>query len=297
MQREYIIGRTGAVGKFCGAVSEQRQLTPGKWEAMKMNPIAVLLAVFGVCGAGADGQVKQPAPDQPWNRTSGCAGSFQSGTMRCAVVLQHGLNAKKSKAGDQIRIRTEAVIDTGEGSIATLDATIVEVQTGAKGGSVLRIRIAKGRRVNGQEVPLEARIVALVAPRNIAEAWQFPTIIVDRFPRIPQDDERLPGERKRSEDLPQTSPLDSWPETPVRYKTACSKPQETGLASGCTSLLEAKGVYGYKATTIEPSDPVTPADSVFASKKDMRFSAGTILVLEMANTHALVSAGGNQEPE
>jgi hypothetical protein len=136
-----------------------------------------------------------------------------------------------------------------------LDAAIVEVQSRVNDRSVLRIRIDKALGKDGREVPIEAKIVALASQSSVTEGWRSPFIIADRFPRIPEDDQRLPGERR--EKKPSVAP--------------------------CKNLLEARGVYGYKTVTLGPADPTSPAESVLTSKKDILFHAGTVLVLEVKN--------------
>jgi hypothetical protein len=266
---------------------------------MTMKLIGLIVIAFGACACITDGQMRQPSADQLslWKESQRCTGSFQSETLRCEAVLPDGLNAKKNKAGDHVLIRIAAVIDPAKLPITAVDATIIEVQPEVNGRSVLRIRIDKGIQADGRELPLEARILAVAAPSNIAEGWRFPMIIVDRFPRIPEDDERLPGERKLSKDVQQASPLDSLPETPVYYKAICSKPEKSALAGNCTNLLDAKGVYGRKGMLIEPTDPLTPADSFLTSKKSIRLDAGTVLVLEITFNRGLAPNARNQEPE
>jgi hypothetical protein len=214
---------------------------------------------------------------------SRCAGNFQSGKMSCEFVLSHAVDAKKNKSGDHIILRTSLTKSSVQGSSATLDAQIVDVQSGANGGSVLRIRIDKAVREDGREIPVEARIVALVSQSSVREGWHFSPIIVDRFPRIPEDDERLPGEMKVSENQPHTSPLDSMPDIPTYYRVVCTDKRKKASGNPCSNLLEARGVYGYKRVTLEPLDPALATESMLTSKKNILFRAGTVLVLEVKN--------------
>jgi hypothetical protein len=122
------------------------------------------------------------------------------------------------------------------------------------GGSVLRIRIDKAVGKHGRGIPVEARIVALVSESSVSEGWQFPAIIVDRFRRTPEDDQRLPGEKKLSEEQAHTSPLDSMPDIPVHYKIVCPDKKKKASANPCANLLDARGAYSYKKVTREPAD-------------------------------------------
>jgi hypothetical protein len=251
-----------------------------------MKPIIVLLALlFGATPEISIGQVNQAQPDDLSKLldASSCRGNFQSGKKLCETILPRSVDAKRNKSGDRIILRTNLIASLTEEPITTLDAVIVEAQSGANGASILRIRIDRGRRKDGREVPIEARIVLLASQSSVTERWQFPAIIVERFPRIPEDDERLPGEKKLSEDQANTSPLDSTAEIPVPYRVVCPNNKTKASASACTNLLEARGVYGYSKLTLEPVGASSPAESVLSSKKDITLGAGTVLVLEVTN--------------
>jgi hypothetical protein len=251
---------------------------------MKMKPI-ILLVLLSRATSGISCEQVNQAPDDLARLldTSSCAGNFQSGKMVCEIVLRHSVNAKRIKSGDHIILRTNLITSSVEEPITTLDASIVEVQSGVNGGSVLRIRIDKAVGKDGREIPVEARIVALVSQSSVSEGSQFPAIIADRFPRTPEDDQRLPGEKKLSEDQPHTSSLDSMPNIPVHYKVVCLDKKKKSSANPCTNLLDARGVYGYKKVTLEPADAASPTESVLTSKKNIQFTAGTVLVLEVKN--------------
>jgi hypothetical protein len=253
---------------------------------MKMNPITVLVLLFSTTSGVSSGQANQAQGNEPARLldTSSCRDNFQSGEIVWETVLPRSVGTKRNKAGDHIPIRTNLVTSSAEEPITMLDAAIVEVQSRVKGSrSVLRVRIDKAVRKDGREIPVEGRIVALASQSSVTEGWQFPVIIVDRFPRIPEDDQRLPGERKLSEDQAHTSSLDSMADIPVHYRVVCLNEKKKASANLCTNLLEARGVYGYKKVTLEPVDPASPAESVLTSKKNMQFHAGTVLVLEVKN--------------
>jgi hypothetical protein len=250
-----------------------------------MKAITLFVLLFGTAPGASSGQASQ-APVGDLARllnTSSCAGNFQSGKVVCEIVLPRLVDAKKNKSGDHIILRTNLTTSTVEAPITTLDATITEFQSEANGDSVIRIRIDKAVRKDGREIPVEARIVALASQSSVTERWQFPATIIDRFPRTPEDDQRLPGEKKSSEDQGHTSPLDSMPDIPVRYRVVCLNKKTKASENPCTNLLEARGVYGYKNVTLEPLDPALPAESVLTSKKNIAFRAGTVLVLEVGN--------------
>lgn len=251
-----------------------------------MKPIIVLLILlFGATPEISIGQVNQAQADDLSKLldASSCGGNFQLGKKVCETVLSRSVDAKRNKSSDHIILRTYLITSPAEEPITTLDAVIVGAQSGPNGGSILRIRIDRGLRKDGREVPIEARIVLVASQSSVTERWQFPAIIVDRFPRIPEDDERLPGERKLSEDQAHTSPLDSTAEIPVHYRVVCLNNKTKASANACTNLLETRGVYGYNKLTLEPVDASSPAESVLSSKKNIALPAGTVLVLEVKN--------------
>ena len=252
---------------------------------MKMNPITVFVLLFSTISGVPSAQANQAQGDELARLldTSSCRGNFQSGEMVCEFVLPRSVGTKKNKTGDHILIPTDLVTSSTKEPITMLDAAIVEIQSRVNDRSVLRIRIDKALRKDGREVPVEAKIVALASQSSVTDGWRSPPIIVDRFPRIPEDDQRLPGERKLSEDQRQTSPLDSVSALPVHYKVVCPKKEKKPSVAPCKNLLEARGVYGYKTVTLEPADPNSPAESVLTSKKNILFHAGTVLVLEVKN--------------
>ena len=196
----------------------------------------------------------------------------------CEAVLPQSLETKQSKVGDHILLKTVLFTGPAESPITTLDASIVEVQPSVKGStSILRIRVNKAVRSDGHEPLVEARIVAVISQSRVEELWVFPVIIADRLPRIPEDDQREPGERKLSEYQPHNSPLDSLPDVPVFRRVVCPEKKK----EGCTNLLDARGTYGFQAATLQPADPGWPTESMLTSKKNMSFPAGTVLVLEV----------------
>jgi hypothetical protein len=198
----------------------------------------------------------------------------------CESVLPQPLDTKKSKAGDHIRLRTALFTGLTQSPITMLDTSIVEVRPRVNGNSsILRIRVNKIVDKDGHEHPVEARIVAVISKARVTESWDMPIIIADRFPRMPADDQREPGERKLSESQPHSSPLDSVSDAPALRRLVC--PEKKKKAVGCVDVLDARGTYGYKGATLLPEDPAAPTESVLSSKKNMAFSAGTILVLQV----------------
>jgi hypothetical protein len=119
--------------------------------------------------------------------------------------------------------------------------------------------------------------------RMSAKDGSFQLLSLIDFPAHPSYDQRLPGEKKLSEDQAHTSPLDSMPDIPVHYKVVCLDKKKKASANPCTNLLDARSVYGYRKVTLEPGDPVSPTESVLTSKKNIQFTAGTVLVLEVKN--------------
>jgi hypothetical protein len=246
----------------------------------KMSRIAPLVLLFMTSGISG-GQVSQSSELTRLLEATRRCSSSQSGETVCETILPASLGTERNKAGDRVSIRTYLATGLAEDPITMLDATIEEVQPRVKGRSVLRIRIDNAVRNDGHGIPVEARIIAVISQSRVIERWDFPVIIVDRFPRMPEDDERLPGERKLSEDQPHASPLDSLPDLPVLRRIVCGKKTKKATADPCISLLEARGTYGYKTVTLEAGTSAT--ESVLSSKKDMSFPAGTVLVLEIKN--------------
>lgn len=224
-----------------------------------MKSMAFLILFFSVCSRAYGGQV-------------------------CEAVLPRSLDTKTSKVGDHIVLRTALFTAPAESPITTLDASIIEVRPRVKGSSsILRIRVNKAVRKDGRELAVEARIVAVISESRVTESWEIPVVSADRFPRIPEDDQRQPGERKLSEDQPHTSPLDSLPDVPVLHRVVCPEKKKKG-ATTCTNLLDARGTYGYKTATLQAANPAAPSESVLSSNKNMSFRAGTVLVLEVKIT-------------
>jgi hypothetical protein len=214
-----------------------------------------------------------------------CKTDSESGKTVCETTLANSVSTGKSKAGDHISLRTYFSTNATEPLITLLEGTIIEVRSRGKNqqSSLLRVRIDKAVRKDRQEFPVEARIVALASPPSVKEGLDLPTIIVDRFPRVPEDDERQPGERKVSDEERRTSPLDSVLDLPSQHRVVCDdKQKKASHQIPCSDLLTARGVYGYKAIELEPAKPDSPAESVLTSKRsNITFKAGTVLVLEI----------------
>jgi hypothetical protein len=253
---------------------------------MKMRPIILLVLLFSATSGVSREQVNQAQANEPTRlfETPRCRRNSQSEQMVCETVLPGSMGTKRNKAGDHIFVRTNLVTSSAEEPITMLDAAIVEVQSKVKAHHfVLRLRIDKAVRKDGSDLPVEATVVALASQSVVTEGWDFPGIIADRFPRIPEDDQRLPGERKLSEDRPHTSSLDSMPNLPVHLRLVCPEKTKKSQGRPCVDLLEARGIYGYKTVTLEPVDPTSPAESVLTSKKNILIRAGTVLVIEVKN--------------
>lgn len=251
---------------------------------MNMARLTLLILLFGTtagfsCGQGNSAQSKKLSS---LFALPSCKASAQSGTTVCSAVLSSSIDTKKSKVGDHVFIKIPLALDPAE-LITTLDAAIIEVQPAEKGRSVLRLRIDRALRKDGGELPIQANIVALASRSSVTEGWDYPSIIADRFPPIPEDEQRLPGERKFSEDQRHSSPLDATPDSPVHRMMICNKKTTKASGNPCVDLLEARGIYGCKGVTLEPGNPASPADSALSSKKNLRFPADTVVVLEVKN--------------
>jgi hypothetical protein len=246
--------------------------------------ISILVLFLGPISVGLGRQAKQ-GPIETLDgllETSNCGGKLAAGGVTCVSGLWQALNAKKMKTGDHFTISTFLITNRGEAPITGLEATIISIQTGAKSQTILKIRINKAVREDGGVVPIEGRIVAVVSESSVSEGWQYPLVIADRFPRIPEDDVRQPGERKYSEDERHSSPLDSTPSLPVYYRKACSEKRQHRM-NACSDLLEAQGVYGYRNLVLAPVNAALPAESVLTSEKNIRLPKGTVLVIEVKN--------------
>jgi hypothetical protein len=247
--------------------------------------ISILVLFLGPISVGLGGQAKQGPVEilDGLSEISNCGGKLAAGGVTCVSGLRQALNAKKIKTGDHFTISTFLITNRGEAPITGLEATIVAVQSGAKSQTEVKIRIDKAVRKDGGAVPIEGRIVAIVSESSISEGWQYPLVIADRYPRIPEDDVRKPGERKYSEDERHSSPLDSTPNVPVYYRKVCSEKRQHGSMNVCPDILEALGVYGYKGLVLGPVNAALPAESVLTSEKNIRLSKGTVLVIEVKN--------------
>jgi hypothetical protein len=252
---------------------------------MKRNWVAILVLLLGPTAGRPGGQEKQ-GPVEMLDRlsdTSSCEGNWAAEGVTCFGALPRVLNAAKMKAGNHFTISTFLITNRGEPPITALDATIIAVQSGAKSETILKIRIDKAARKDGGVVSIEGRIVAVASESSVSEGWRYPPFIVDRYPRIPEDDVRLPGERKYSEDERHSSPLDSTPDVPVHYRKVCTENRQQGRVNVCSDLLKAQGVYGYRNLVLGLVDPALLAESVLTSEKNIRLSKGTGLVIEVKN--------------
>jgi hypothetical protein len=244
-----------------------------------MNRIVLLICLFLTFWEAPSVQASQ---DQVSNVTGllksipSCIVS-QAGKVLCVVVLPVRMATKTNKAGDHIVLGIHRIPE-----IARLEATIVEVQTGVRAPSILRIQISKAAAVNGPELPVEARIVAIVSPSKVREGWEFASIVVDRFPSSPEDEQRQPGERTLSADPPHVSPVDSLWSLLAPNAVVCPEKMKQPSPNACIDLHEVRGSFGFHAVQLDAGS--TPAESILSSKKEMSFRAGTVLVLELNST-------------
>jgi hypothetical protein len=247
--------------------------------------ISILVLFLGPISVGLGGQAKQ-GPVEILDRlseTSNCGAILAAGGVTCVGRLPQALSAKKMKSGDHFTMSTVLITNRGEAPITELDATIIAVRSGAKSQTEVKIRIDKAMHKDGGVIPIEGRIVAIVSEASISEGWQYPLVIADRYPRIPEDDVRKPGERTYSKDERHSSALDSTPNLPVYYSKVCSEKRQHGSTNVCTDILEARGVYGYKGLVLRPINAALPAESELTSEKNIRLSKGTALVIEVKN--------------
>jgi hypothetical protein len=200
-------------GQLGRPVRESDSLSDGSnSNKTNMNRIALLVCMFLTYSEASDAQ---PGQTQGSNlvwllKSTGSCRASQTGKMSCVAVLSAPMTTKRNRPGDHISLNTYSASQ----GLTRLEATIVEVQTGVNGRSSLRIQIGKGEAVDGHELSVEARIVAVVSPSKVAERWDASLIVVDRFPRAPESDQRQPGERTLSEDPPHVSSVDSALELP-----------------------------------------------------------------------------------
>ena len=245
---------------------------------MNMRWLALLILLLGTTGGFSRGQGNLFG-------VPSCKDNVQAGTTLCSAVLPSSIDTKKSKVGEHVFIKVALAAGPAEQPITTLDAAIIEVQPAEKGRSVLRLRIDRALCKDGRELPIQANILALALRASVTEGWDYPGVIADRFPPIPEDEQRLPGERKFSEEQRHSSPLDATPGLPVHRTMICNKEIKKAAGSQCVDLLGARGIYGYKGVTLEPGNPASTADSVLSSNKNLRFPADTVMVLEVRNIH------------
>jgi hypothetical protein len=190
------------------------------------------------------------------------------------AVLSQPLKTRGGKTGDHVLLTTVLLKGPTDSPIGQLDASIAEVHPRAKGrDSVLKININRSLPGKSSQRMIEARVVAVIAQSMVKEWWGWPGAIADRYSHIPDDDRREPGEIKISEYERHTSPLDFQPDVPVLHTAVCLDRKN----KGCTDLTDARGIYGFKGTTLLP----IPTESVLSSKKNISFPAGTMLVLSI----------------
>jgi len=254
-----------------------------------MRRLTLLILLLGTTsglsrGQGDSAQAKQLGSLFGFTLPNG-KDNVQSETTVCSAVLPASMGTKRSKVGDHVFIKVALATGLAEQLIITLDVAIIEVQPAETGRSILRLRIDRAVSRDGHERPIQANVLALASQSSVTGRLDYPGIIADRFPPIPQDEQRLPGERKFSEDQRHSSPLDATPDLPVHRPMICNKKAKKTSGSPCVDLLEARGIYGYRGMTLEPGNPTSPADSVLSSKKNLRLRADTVMVLEVRNIH------------
>jgi hypothetical protein len=254
---------------------------------MNMTLLIVLVLLLGTTGGLSRGQANSAPAEELSSLFAlpNCIDNVQSDTTVCSAVLPASMDTKRSKVGDHIFLKVALTTSPPEQLITMLDATIIEVQPAGKGHSILRLRIDRAVSKDGRELPVEVSVLALASQSSVTEWWNYPGIISDRFPRIPEDEQRLPGERKFSEDQRHISPLDATPDLPVHHRMICNKQAKKASGNPCVDLLEARGIYGFKGVMLEPGNSASPADSVLSSRKNLRLRAGTVIVLEVKNLH------------
>jgi hypothetical protein len=255
---------------------------------MNITRLTLLILLLGSTGGLSRAQANsaQTSELSGLSALANCRDNVQPGTMVCSAVLPASVDTKKSKVGDHVLIKVSLATAPAEQLITTLDAAIIEVHPAAKGRSMLRLRIDRAVSKDGRELPVQVNVLALASQSSVTERWDYPGIVIaDRFPPIPEDEQRLPGERKFSADQRHSSPLDATPDMPVHRTMICNKKAKKGSGNPCVDLLEARGIYGYKGVMLEPGDAASPADSVLSSTKNIRLRADTVMVLEVKGIH------------
>jgi hypothetical protein len=254
--------------------------------------LAVLLLFFGrtcVTPAG-QGNVSTRADElaRELSNTSavpGCKTYPESGMTLCETSLENSVGTRKNVAGEHLWLRIFSDPDAAERCVIMFRGTVVGIWSRSKDqpNSLLRIRIDRAVRKDGSDFPIEARIVALASQSSVKDEWIPTGIVADRFPRIPEDDQRRPGERKLSGNLCRSSPLDSVAGLPIDDKVVCNENRKkASQQNACPGLITARGVFGYKALKLEPARPDSPAESVLSSSSsNISFEAGTVLVLQL----------------
>ena len=254
---------------------------------MNMTRLILLVLLLGTTGGFSCGQSSSTAAKELSSLFAlpNCKDNVQSGTTVCSAALPAPMDTKSSKVGDHVFLKVALTTGPPEQLITMLEATIIEVQPAENGRSILRLRIDRAVSKDGRELPVQVSVLALASQSRVTEWWNYPGIIADRFPRIPEDEQRLPGERKYSEDQRHISPLDATPDLPVHHRMICNRQAKKASGNPCIDLLEARGIYGYKGVMLEPGNLASPADSVLSSKKNLRLRAGSVVVLEIKNLH------------
>jgi hypothetical protein len=206
-----------------------------------MNRVALLACIFLTCAEAADAQAsgQRQITNLAWLlKSTGSCRTSQAGRMSCVAVLSVPVTTKGkgNAATDHVFLDTYA----GPQGLTRLEAMITEVETGVNGRSILRVQISKGETLDGHEIHVEARIVAVVSPSKVTEKWDVPLVVVDRFPGVSEGDRRQPGERTLSENPHHISPLDSLSDFPLSHAVVCSEKVKQPGTNACTDLREAR---------------------------------------------------------
>lgn len=222
----------------------------------------VLAALILACSASAAAQAGPPAVSIVF------------------AVLTKSAESKSAVAGQELTLRTLGDVVVGgqvvipKGSKLLGRITEVEVKGAGSGRSALSVVVDKAVTKDGAELPLQAIIVAVAAPRDKSLA-DDPT-----YGMLHSGEQKMvaanPGGTAGAGELPHTSKAASTAE--VQAAELQGRTKEPLLLKG-----DSQGAVGYEGLDLSWRLMVPPPVTVFSSKgKNVKLDAGAQMLLRMA---------------
>ena len=204
--------------------------------------------------------------------------SAAPGTTIFDTSLENSLDSKESNVGDAVRVR----VSEWEGPLAfpitEFIGHIIEVRPKGKNDaeSILSLQFDRAVVTGGVEKPVSVGIRAIASPQS--RSYAISPVIVDQYPRDP-DQETLPRDDDHLSGLPPRLRGGT-------YSVFCgdkTRGSPRKQSSGCASLPDANGVFGFDKIDFRPRDSDPTGGSRITSKgRNINFQPSThfILVVE-----------------